>query len=44
MRPGEIEVVDLADAALPVFNEPKHPRLQQYEHDHTKRWSAIHWP
>ncbi len=32
-------LVDLAEFNLPVFNEPKHPRLQQYEHAHTKRWS-----
>lgn len=32
-------LVDLADFDLPVFDEPQHPRLQQYEHDHTKRWS-----
>ena len=36
---AEIEVIDLADFALPVFDEPKHPRFQQYEHEHTKRWS-----
>jgi NAD(P)H-dependent FMN reductase len=33
-------LVDLAGFALPVFDEPKHPRMQQYEHEHTKRWSA----
>ena len=33
-------LVDLADFNLPVFDEPKHPSLKQYEHDHTKRWSA----
>ncbi len=32
-------LVDLADFALPVYDEPKHPRLKQYEHEHTKRWS-----
>ncbi len=32
-------LVDLADFELPVFDEPKHPRLQQYEHEHTRRWS-----
>ena len=35
----ESVLVDLADFELPVFDEPKHPRLQQYEHQHTKRWS-----
>lgn len=37
----DIEVVDLADLALPVYDEPKHPSLQDYTHNHTKRWSAI---
>ncbi len=32
-------MVDLAEAALPVFDEPRHPRLQEYEHDHTRAWS-----
>ena len=36
----DAEVVDLADFALPVFDEPKHPRFGVYEHEHTKRWSA----
>ena len=36
----EVELVDLADFALPVFDEPHHPRLRQYEHAHTKAWSA----
>lgn len=33
-------LVDLADFDLPLFDEPKHPRLGQYEKDHTKAWSA----
>lgn len=36
----EIEAVDLAEVDLPMFDEPRHPRLRQYEHDHTKAWSA----
>jgi NAD(P)H-dependent FMN reductase len=35
----EAELVDLAAFNLPVFDEPKHPRVQQYEHEHTRRWS-----
>jgi len=35
------ELVDLAQMNLPLFNEPKHPRLRQYEHAHTKAWSAV---
>jgi NAD(P)H-dependent FMN reductase len=37
----DIEPVDLAEVNLPMFDEPHHPRLQQYEHEHTKAWSAI---
>src|SRR5690348_12761794 len=37
----EIEVVDLADVNLPLFDEPRHPRFAQYEHSHTKAWSEI---
>jgi NAD(P)H-dependent FMN reductase len=33
-------LVDLADFNLPIFDEPLHPRLQKYEHAHTKAWSA----
>lgn len=35
----DVELVDLADFDLPVFDEPKHPRLQEYQHDHTKKWA-----
>jgi len=37
----DVVVADLKEVNLPIFDEPKHPRFQQYEHDHTKRWSAI---
>ena len=37
----ELELIDLAEIALPLFDEPRHPRLAQYEHDHTKEWSEI---
>ena len=37
----EIEEVDLAEVNLPIFDEPEHPRLQKYQHEHTKKWSAI---
>jgi NAD(P)H-dependent FMN reductase len=40
-HPGfEVEVVDLAEVNLPMFDEPNHPMLAQYVHDHTKAWSA----
>jgi NAD(P)H-dependent FMN reductase len=32
-------LVDLAEVDLPIYDEPKHPRLKQYEHAHTRRWS-----
>jgi NAD(P)H-dependent FMN reductase len=35
-----VELVDLAVVDLPLFDEPQHPMLRQYEHEHTKRWSA----
>jgi NAD(P)H-dependent FMN reductase len=34
-----VEVADLAEIDLPLFDEPHHPRLGQYVHEHTKRWS-----
>ena len=36
----DVEVVDLAAVGLPLFDEPAHPRLGQYEHAHTQAWSA----
>jgi len=37
----EVRVVDLAEVNLPFLDEPEHPRLKKYSHDHTKRWSEI---
>jgi len=37
----EVELLDVAAINLPFMDEPNHPRLKQYIHDHTKRWSAI---
>lgn len=36
----EVDVADLAELALPFHDEPAHPRLGRYEHEHTRRWSA----
>ncbi|MCC6456028.1 MAG: NAD(P)H-dependent oxidoreductase [Caldilineaceae bacterium] len=36
----DVEVVDLAVLNLPFMDEPNHPRLRQYIHQHTKDWSA----
>ena len=35
----ETELLDLAKINLPLMDEPNHPRLQQYTHEHTKAWS-----
>jgi NAD(P)H-dependent FMN reductase len=35
----EVELVDLADFDLPLLDEPNHPAMQDYQHEHTKRWS-----
>ena len=36
----DAELIDLAEVGLPLLDEPAHPRLQQYTHQHTKDWSA----
>jgi NAD(P)H-dependent FMN reductase len=36
-----IRLVDLKEVNLPLLDEPQHPRLQKYQYDHTKAWSAI---
>lgn len=36
----DIDFIDLAEVGLPFFDEPHHPRLQKYTHEHTKQWSA----
>lgn len=35
----DVELVDLAEVALPLFDEPNHPMTGDYVHDHTKAWS-----
>lgn len=39
-RKFDAGLVDLAEFNLPVYDEPHHPTLQKYMHDHTKKWSA----
>jgi NAD(P)H-dependent FMN reductase len=34
------ELLDLATINLPLMDEPNHPRLQQYQHEHTRLWST----
>jgi NAD(P)H-dependent FMN reductase len=36
----DVDLADLAEIDLPFFDEPKHPRLREYTHQHTKDWSA----
>lgn len=40
---GEFDValLDLAELALPLLDEPNIPRLRQYTQQHTKDWSAL---
>lgn len=36
----EVTLTDLAELNLPFLDEPKHPRFQDYQQQHTKAWSA----
>ena len=36
----DVELVDLAEVGLPFYDEPNHPRMRKYVHQHTKDWSA----
>jgi NAD(P)H-dependent FMN reductase len=35
----DVEVLDLAQINLPMMEEPFHPMLQNYLHEHTRQWS-----
>ncbi len=35
-----VELLDLKEIGLPMLDEPKHPMLGEYEHEHTTQWSA----
>jgi NAD(P)H-dependent FMN reductase len=37
----DVQLTDLAELNLPLLDEPNHPRLAQYTHQHTKDWSAL---
>jgi NAD(P)H-dependent FMN reductase len=37
----QVRLVDLAEVNLPFLDEPAHPRLRDYEHQHTRDWSAL---
>jgi NAD(P)H-dependent FMN reductase len=36
----DVDVADLAEINLPFMDEPEHPMMRQYTHQHTKDWSA----
>jgi NAD(P)H-dependent FMN reductase len=36
----EVELLDLAEIALPFLDEPHHPAQQKYTKQHTKDWAA----
>lgn len=36
----DIDIVDLAEVNLPLLDEPNHPAMGQYLHQHTKDWRA----
>jgi NAD(P)H-dependent FMN reductase len=36
----DVEISDLAELDLPMMDEPHHPRLKNYQHEHTRDWSA----
>lgn len=35
----QTRLIDIAEFGLPLYDETRHPRLGEYEHDHTKRWA-----
>lgn len=36
----DVDLVDLAEVDLPLFNEPHEPAERDYQFEHTKQWSA----
>ena len=36
----DVEILDLGEINLPLMNEPHHPVLKKYMHEHTKKWSS----
>jgi NAD(P)H-dependent FMN reductase len=36
----DVDLLDLAEVGLPLMDEPRHPRLREYTHDHTRTWSS----
>ena len=36
----DVELIDLAEVNLPLLDEPRQPSDGNYQHEHTRRWSA----
>lgn len=36
----DTELLDLGEVDLPIMDEPNHPMLKKYKHEHTKQWST----
>ena len=36
-----VGILDLKEIGLPMMDEANHPRFRKYEHEHTKKWSAM---
>lgn len=36
----DVELLDLKEINLPMMDEPHHPMMKKYQHEHTKQWSA----
>jgi NAD(P)H-dependent FMN reductase len=37
----QVEIIDLAELHLPLYDEPAHPRARRYTREHTQRFSEI---
>ncbi|WP_322042351.1 NAD(P)H-dependent oxidoreductase [Paraburkholderia sp. J67] len=37
----EVDIADLAELDLPLFNEPHHPRMGNYTSERTRKWSEL---
>lgn len=35
----DVETLDLKEINLPILDEPNHPKLHNYQYDHTRLWS-----
>lgn len=36
----DVRLVDINDFELPVYDEPYHPMMQNYQNEHTRKWSS----